>query len=86
MWPPTEANLERLGRSLLDGEERRPLDAERPFDGGEAHLLRAGERLVLSRAFNSANHALGMPLVTLYERCTRTRPELMCGSTRLDLT
>ena len=25
----------------VDGEERRPLDAERPFDGGEAHLLRA---------------------------------------------
>ena len=48
VWPPTEENLERLGRSLLRGEGHVPLDASRPFSGGAAHLLRPGERLVIA--------------------------------------
>mmetsp|Transcript_8276 Transcript_8276/g.26472 ORF Transcript_8276/g.26472 Transcript_8276/m.26472 type:complete len:191 (+) Transcript_8276:431-1003(+) len=48
VWPPTRENLECLGRSLLKGEGKRPLDAIRPFTDGEAHLLRAGERLIIA--------------------------------------
>ena len=48
VWPPTEANLERLGRSLLPGSDRRPLDAALPFEGGAAHILRPRERLIIA--------------------------------------
>jgi len=44
VWPPTPTNLERLGRSML-GEE---LDAIHPFEGGAAHILRAGEKLLIA--------------------------------------
>lgn len=48
IWPPTMPNLERLGHSLLSGSAHRPLDPIRPFDGGHAHILRPGERLVIA--------------------------------------
>ena len=48
VWPPTMANLETLGQSLLSGSAHRPLDPIHPFDGGNAHILRPGERLVIA--------------------------------------
>ena len=48
VWPPTEANLEKLGQSLLTGAGHRPLDATRPFEKGVKHILHPGERLTIA--------------------------------------
>ena len=48
VWPPTEANLKRLGQSLLEGEACVPLNPARPFGGGARHILHPGERLFIA--------------------------------------